>query len=325
MKRAYHRLLITAGLVAGGTATAALIHSRIAKSLMSLAVDREESPLFRRRRDQMMNSDSIRPLASRMRTAAATLMGAPHREIVIAAKDGTALVGHWFPCPQPQRIVIAMHGWRSSWAQDFGAIAPFLVQSHCHVLYAEQRGQGESGGDCMAFGLHERHDCCHWAAWAAKRCDGALPIYLWGVSMGGTTVLMATGDDLPAAVQGVIADCAFTSPTAIWEHVAQHTLHVPYSLYRRPTDAAFRRRTDTDARAYSVPQAMKSCRVPVLFVHGAADRLVPVDMTYESYLACAAPRQLLIVPGADHGMSYLTDPHRYEQTVTAFWNEIEKN
>jgi len=53
---------------------------------------------------------------------------------VIAAQDGTALVGHWF-CPEnAKRIIIAMHGWRSTWSQDFGAIAPFWFDNDCAVL-----------------------------------------------------------------------------------------------------------------------------------------------------------------------------------------------
>ena len=43
-------------------------------------------------------------------------------------------------------------------------------------------------------------------------------------------------------------------------------------------------------------------------------------MTYENYQACIGEKELLIIPGADHAMSYYTDTPRYENTVKNFWN-----
>ena len=45
-------------------------------------------------------------------------------------------------------------------------------------------------------------------------------------------------------------------------------------------------------------------KLTLLLIHGTDDHFVPVEMTYENYTACAGPKKLLIVPGADHGMSY---------------------
>lgn len=59
---------------------------------------------------------------------------------------------------------------------------------------------------------------------------------------------------------------------------------------------------------------MKVCKVPVLFVHGTDDNFVPIEMTYENYKVCAAPKHLLIVPGADHGMNFLIDRPAYLRT-----------
>lgn len=51
---------------------------------------------------------------------------------------------------------------------------------------------------------------------------------------------------------------------------------------------------------------------------------VPVEMTYENYTACTAPKDLLIVPGADHGMSYFMEPEKYENAVKAFWAKYDR-
>ena len=69
---------------------------------------------------------------------------------------------------------------------------------------------------------------------------------------------------------------------------------------------------------------LSECKVPVLFVHGSDDHFVPVEMTYENYKACIAPKRLLIVPGAEHGMSYMVDKKSYEEAVKRFWNEFDE-
>lgn len=74
---------------------------------------------------------------------------------------------------------------------------------------------------------------------------------------------------------------------------------------------------------YSTVDAMKCCKVPVLFVHGDEDHFVPVGMTYQNYAACAAPKKLFIVPGADHGMSYFMNKKGYEEVVKEFWKQFD--
>ena len=69
---------------------------------------------------------------------------------------------------------------------------------------------------------------------------------------------------------------------------------------------------------------MQECEVPVLFIHGTDDRFVPVEMTYENYKACVAPKRLFVVPGADHGMSYYVDRIGYEKCMLEFWKEYDK-
>ena len=247
--------------------------------------------------------------------------------VELTARDGTPLVGHLRCCPEPKRFIIAMHGWRSSWYRDFGAVADFWYANGCDVLYAEQRGQGESGGDIMTFGLLERYDCADWAVWAAERYAG--PIYIAGVSMGATTVLMAAG--LPEVregvkVRGVMADCGFTSPEAIWRYVCEHKYHIPYGPWKKRIArlSAARSRLNCAPGAYSTVDAMQTTALPVLFVHGLDDRFVPPSMTLENYEACAAPvKKLLLVPGARHAMSYLAAREEYERTVLDFWCAVE--
>lgn len=258
-----------------------------------------------------------------MEKAATRLSQQENETVTIRAHDDTLLVGHWIPCDNPKRILIAMHGWRSTWYRDFGIIADFWRNNGCSVLYAEQRGQGASGGDYMGFGLTERFDCLDWIHWVNDRFGTKLPIYLCGVSMGATTVLMAAGLDLPENVHGIGADCGFTSPDAIWRHVSSDNLHIPFGVYRRLANEICQQKIHFTSSDCSTVEALKKTKVPVLFIHGTDDTFVPVEMTYENYKACAGPKKLLVVPGADHGMSYYVERANYEATMLDFWKEYD--
>ena len=147
-------------------------------------------------------------------------------------------------------------------------------------------------------------------------------IYI-GISMGATTVLMASGLDLPKSVHGVMADCGFTSPDAEWKHVMENNLHLPYRFHSRLADMMFSQKNSAHLTDYSTVDALRETELPVLFVHGTSDFLVPVEMTYENYQACRSPKRLLIVPGADHGVSYCVERERYEQAVKDFWRDFD--
>ena len=63
------------------------------------------------------------------------------------------------------------------------------------------------------------------------------------------------------------------------------------------------------------------CRTPVLLIHGEADGFVPCEMSRENYAACAAPKRLLTIPGADHAMSFVIDEPAYTAAVREFLAE----
>ena len=310
--------------VASGAA--ALVSWSITANLLRFAMDREVPRGMvwqKERRAKKGGVDAV----ERERTACSELLERrPSCEVTIVAEDGTRLVGHWYPCDQPRRVLIAMHGWRSSWSRDFGMIADFWHDAGCSILFAEQRGQNKSEGKYITFGLIERYDCRAWIDWVnTYQNPTRLPVYLAGISMGATTVLMSAGLTLPDNIHGVIADCGFTSPHDIWRWVVTKNMHLSYGLRGRIVNRICRHRIAIGSMEYSTLTAMRESQIPVLFVHGTDDKLVPISMTYENYKACRAPKRLLVVPGAGHGMSYHADREGYESAVCNFFGEFDES
>lgn len=323
MDKKTKNFLIGAGVAVAGIAAVGAAYHYTMKYLMKLALDREGPKRVEKDREKMLSSGDMSEIMAKIMDAAGELEKCEHEQVETIAQDGTMLIGHWF-CPEnPKRVIVAMHGWRSTWSQDFGAIAPFWAENDCAVLYAEQRGQGNSGGEYMGFGLLERHDCLDWINWVNERTGGKLPVYLGGISMGATTVLMTAGFELPENVRGIVADCGFTSPDAIWKHVVENNFHLPYGIYSAAAGDICKRKIQVSSDSYSCADAMAVCKVPVLFIHGTDDNFVPVEMTYENYKACISPKRLFVVPGAEHGMSYLVDKSGYEDSVKKFWADYD--
>jgi uncharacterized protein len=69
--------------------------------------------------------------------------------------------------------------------------------------------------------------------------------------------------------------------------------------------------------ASALRQTEKS-RTPTLFIHGDADTFVPFEMVQRLYDACAAEKELYVVPGAGHGMAYAKAKKEYQEKVTEF-------
>ena len=312
---------IAVGALAGVGIGAAAVSCGASKAMTDLAMDRKipgYSKYF-----NVAGKKADGPFSAKRREAMEALEALPRQDVTIRSADGLTLTGHLLTCKYPRRLIIAFHGWRSSWSRDFGAVAAFWLENHCNVLLVEQRAHGDSQGDYLGFGLLERSDCRQWAQWADGQGYG-LPIYLAGVSMGATTVLMAAGLEMPESVRGILADCGFTSPRDIVVHVAKRNLHMNYTPFRRRLiDRSFRKKIHMTTDSYSTLTAMKQTKIPILFLHGTEDRFVPIEMTYQNYRACAAPKRLVVVPGAGHAMSFFVDPEACGRAMKAFWKEFD--
>ena len=73
----------------------------------------------------------------------------------------------------------------------------------------------------------------------------------------------------------------------------------------------------SDAAPLAVVDKIK---VPVLFIHGDADGLVPFEMMTRLFDACAAPKEKFIVEGAGHADAKPSNPAAYFDRVFAFLN-----
>ena len=93
--------------------------------LVRVALDREQPKLgmMKKAREQLRGYKDCNEFLDEMAACSEKLETAPHDTVRIVSYDGQTLVGHWFACENPKRVIVAMHGWRSGWSSDFGTIA----------------------------------------------------------------------------------------------------------------------------------------------------------------------------------------------------------
>ncbi len=237
--------------------------------------------------------------------------------------DGLRLRGKFFEYKAGAPVEIMHHGYRGNADRD---LSGWVIRAHRQgrsALIVDHRACGRSEGQVVTFGINESRDCLSWIDHVIKNIDPEAKIILTGVSMGAATVMMAAGrEELPENVVGVIADCGYTSPREIIKKTMRD-MKLPSNLFYpfvRLGGMLFAR---FDIDGNSPIDAMKKCRVPVMFIHGDTDSFVPYDMSVRNFEACAAEKKKLVtVKGAAHGVAYHNDPEGYMKEIDGFFEDI---
>lgn len=235
--------------------------------------------------------------------------------IRIRSHDGIELHCRYYAGRPDGPLLIQFHGYRGNGIREFSAVNALLRDLELNILLVDQRAHGQSGGNTMTFGILERYDCMAWANYAADRFPGE--IYLYGVSMGAATVLMASDLGLPNRVAGIIADCPYSSPSAIIRKVCRDMGYPGWLLYPFAVLGALIF-GHFCLWSGSPERSVVGSRVPILLIHGGEDKFVPPEMSERIRNACEALATLEIFPGANHAASILTDPERYGRLLKAF-------
>ncbi len=237
----------------------------------------------------------------------------PSEDVQITSGDGLRLRATWLPAENARRTVVCVHGYLSNGYNDFGALMKFYHDAGFNILLVDQRSHGRSEGKYIGFGALERYDCRRWIEFLNGR--GICDIYLHGVSMGASTVLMAAGLELPQNVRGIIADCGFTSAWDEFSDVFNKIYHLPDFPVLYTASLICKIFAGYGFRDVSTLDAMRTQKRPVLLIHGDSDNFVPTRMSRENYDACVAPKRLLITKGAAHGESCFAEPERLKAAI----------
>ena len=225
--------------------------------------------------------------------------------------DGLRLLGRYYHRSDDAPLCICFHGYRSSAIFDFSIMGQFLQNEGCNVLLVDQRAHFGSGGHTITYGIRERRDVLSWIEYANGRFGDDKPIYLFGISMGASTVVMASGLALPDNVRLICADCPYSSLRDVIFYVAKRWYKCPRLLWTLIRISALVYGHLIMPRDVTAANAVRNTKKPILLIHGEADCFVPYEMSEEIRLANPECVERYTFPDAVHGVSYCYDPDRY--------------
>lgn len=241
--------------------------------------------------------------------------------VTAQSHDGLELHGRFYAVAENAPVIIVFHGYRGPTLRDCAGGFSLGLKMNYNVLAVDQRAHGKSGGRVISFGIKERYDCLTWIEYVRKRFGADTPVILCGVSMGAATVLMSASLNLPKNVRGIIADCPYSSPSAIIRRVSGQMGYPPALAYPFIWLGALLYGGFILNQCDAV-RAVRMTDIPILLIHGEDDRFVPCDMSKEIYAGCADHAQLHTFPDAGHGLCYIIDPPHYEKICQDFFAHI---
>lgn len=215
--------------------------------------------------------------------------------------------------------VIAVHGYTSE-GINMSTYAKHYYDNGYNVLIPDLRAHGLSEGNYIGMGWDDRLDIISWINYILNENPNA-EIILHGVSMGASTVLMTSGEEIPSNVKAIVADCGYTS---VWDEFA-YQLDDLFSLPEFPilnvSSMVAKIRAGYFLGEASSLEQVKNSKTPILYIHGDKDDFVPYYMMEELYNATSSEKEMLTIKGAEHAKASEVDPETYWNTVNNFINK----
>lgn len=237
----------------------------------------------------------------------------------LMSDDGLKLHAYYLAAAtNTNKTVIIAHGY-SSKAADMGNLAQMYSDKlGYNVLLPDARGHGDSEGNYIGFGWPERKDYVRWIEQVIQHSGDQAQIVLHGVSMGGATVLMTSGEKLSSNVKAVVEDCGYTSAKEQLAYQLKRMYHLPSFPLIQTTSLVTKLRAGYYFGEASALEQVKKSVTPTLFIHGDEDLFVPTEMVYKLFENGSSEKKLVIVPGAGHGQARFVNPEAYDREVSEF-------
>ncbi|NOU73800.1 alpha/beta fold hydrolase [Paenibacillus sp. LMG 31458] len=152
-----------------------------------------------------------------------------------------------------------------------------------NVLIPDARGHGRSEGHYIGFGWPERKDYVQWIDKVIEHMGEQSKIVLHGVSMGGATVMMTSGEALPPNVKAIVEDCGYTTAKDQLAYQLKRMYRLPIFPLLHLTSLLTKLRAGYFFGEASALDQLQKSKTPMLFIHGDADLFVPTDSDQVRY------------------------------------------
>jgi dipeptidyl aminopeptidase/acylaminoacyl peptidase len=249
------------------------------------------------------------------------LLGLEYEDVSFLSRDDELTLRGWYlPVQDSEQVVIMVHGadsHRAAPSVGMLDIASGLVEHGYSILMFDLRGNGESDGNRVSAGYHEKRDLLGAIDYVKGR--GFESIGVLGFSIGAATTLMAAAESID--IDAVVADSSFADLKDMMEPEFSKRTKFP-KFFLPPLLFLVKIMYGIDFSAIKPVEVVSEIAPrPVLFIHGELDETVPLEHAYRLQQASHNPQsQLWVVPEAGHVRSYVTHSEEYMDRIITFFD-----
>jgi len=233
--------------------------------------------------------------------------GLKYESVTFKSKDGTKLHG-WFVPAVGKAIatVIHFHGNAQNLSSHFSFVR-WLPEKGFNLFVFDYRGYGKSEGKPDREGVHEDGVAALNYIRARKDIDPD-KLFVFGQSLGGAVAIRAIADAGASGIRAVVLESTFDSYTAIAKEKAPDLLASLFISDKLSPD---------DVIADLSP-------VPMLFIHGTSDRIVPYARGKRLFDLAKEPKELWTIKNGRHTEAFTTYVSIYQPKLVEFFKQCLK-
>lgn len=247
----------------------------------------------------------------------------PAEEVLFSPIEGVYKVSGWFiPRPGATTTVIVSPGYRTLKADVLG-IAAFLWRTGHHVLVFEYHGHGMDVGTPITLGYSEINDFLGAVAYAKERAPETR-LGVLAYSMGAAVAIMGTARSKD--VEALIADSAFATHTGVIDFHFRRVFHLPSIFVSWMVDNLLWWRAGYHFNQVEpLRDIAKIAPRPILIIQGGKDSIVDPRDGPMLYAEAQEPKDIWLLPNADHCGAYFEDRKAYVKKILDFFDLHLKN
>lgn len=241
-------------------------------------------------------------------------------ELIVQSKDGYKLKGYYLNCNLPsKKIIILLHGYLVGHYRSCQYIK-FFIKEGFNILLVDQRGHGNSEGTYATYGRYECEDLDLWVSCIRQKVGEKCFIGVHGHSMGAATGLMYSvlGKN---KIDFIISESAYANAIEVIKRKL-NKYKIPFFPFYNLTNHKIKKVCGFSLGEISPMDMVKESKVPIMFIHGDQDELIPCYMSMEMYEIKKGIKSLCIIPRAKHNTCYATNQEKYENEVKNFLKMI---
>jgi uncharacterized protein len=242
-----------------------------------------------------------------------------YEEVTFSSTDGIKTIGFFIPGKKAKATVIVLHGYGTN-KSDILSFAEMLHHHGYNVLVFDFRAHGLTKGKCT-LGYNETRDLAGAVNYLETRKDiDQNKIGVLGCSMGANVAIIGAANDW--RIKAVVADSGFASFEKTITKFAKLFYNLPKYPFVPPAIWFAELRAGFFAKKADATKyiGMISPR-PVFIIGGANDVRIPPVNQDDLFKAAGEPKQLWIVPEADHLEARSLWPREYEDKVVTFFDK----